>query len=137
MAASATSSSYRFGDFQLDTATRILKRDGAPVPLTPKAFDTLVALVTRGGAVVEKEDLLKEVWPDTFVEEATLAQNIFTLRRVLGREGSRYIETVPKRGYRFVGDVEAVEGTRGALLMRRQTSSRLLIEEEYEEGPEE
>src|SRR5689334_14342702 len=98
MAALTKSSSYRFGEFQLDIARRILKRDGAPVSLTPKAFDTLVALVTRGGEVVEKEELLKEVWPDSFVEEATLAQNIFTLRKVLGqnKESQQYIETVPK-----------------------------------------
>jgi DNA-binding winged helix-turn-helix (wHTH) protein/TolB-like protein/Tfp pilus assembly protein PilF len=128
---------YKFGEFLLDLSERSLSRRGEQVQLTPKAFDTLAVLVTRSGRLVEKDELLREVWPDTFVEEATLAQNIFTLRRVLGREGrAQLIETVPKRGYRFVGEVEAVEGGReGALLMRRQTSSRLLIEEEYEEGP--
>jgi DNA-binding winged helix-turn-helix (wHTH) protein/TolB-like protein/tetratricopeptide (TPR) repeat protein len=128
---------YKFGEFLLDLSERSLSRRGEQVQLTPKAFDTLAVLVTRSGRLVEKDELLREVWPDTFVEEATLAQNIFTLRRVLGREGrEQLIETVPKRGYRFVGDVEAVEGGReGALLMRRQTSSRLLIEEEYEDGP--
>lgn len=127
---------YKFGDFLLNLSARSLSRDGEPVGLTPKAFDTLAVLVTRSGRLVEKDELLKEVWPDTFVEEATLAQNIFTLRRVLGREGVQYIKTVSKRGYRFVGDVEAVEEERGGLLIRRHTSSRLLIEEEYEEEPE-
>ena len=128
---------YKFGDFLLNLCERSLSKDGEPVGLTPKAFDTLVVLVTRSGHLVEKDELLKEVWPDTFVEEATLAQNIFTLRRVLGRGGGeQLIETVPKRGYRFVGDVEEVTDARGGLLMRRQTSSRLLIEEEYEDEPD-
>lgn len=129
---------YKFGEFLLDLSGRSLSRRGEHVQLTPKAFDTLAALVARSGRLVEKDELLREVWPDTFVEEATLAQNIFTLRRVLGREGgAQLIETVPKRGYRFVGEVEAIEGGRsGAILMRRQTSSRLLIEEEYEDGPD-
>ncbi len=127
---------YKFGDFLLNLSERSLSREGEPVGLTPKAFDTLAVLVAHSGRLVEKDALLKEVWPDTFVEEATLAQNIFTLRRVLGREGVQYIETVPKRGYRFVGDVEEVLDERVGLLMRRQTSSHLLIEEEYEEEPE-
>jgi DNA-binding winged helix-turn-helix (wHTH) protein/TolB-like protein/Tfp pilus assembly protein PilF len=127
---------YKFGDFLLNLSERSLSREGEPVGLTPKAFDTLAVLVTHSGRLVEKDELLKEVWPDTFVEEATLAQNIFTLRRVLGREGVQYIETVPKRGYRFVGDVEEVLDERVGLLVRRHTSSRLLIEEEYEEEPE-
>lgn len=136
MAASATSSSYRFGDFQLDTATRMLKRDGAPVPLTPKAFDTLVALVTRGGAVVEKEDLLKEVWPDSFVEEATLAQNIFTLRRVLGqnKESQQYIETVPKHGYRFGVDVIELPRTQ-TLLFEKVTRTHVVTEQCSDDMP--
>src|SRR6476646_636856 len=107
MATSTVTGSYRFGEFQLDTAKRVLKRNGASVSLTPKAFDTLVALVTKAGEVVEKDQLLKEVWPDTFVEEATLAQNIFTLRKILGQNkaSEQYIQTVPKHGYRFGVDV--------------------------------
>jgi Tol biopolymer transport system component/DNA-binding winged helix-turn-helix (wHTH) protein len=95
---------YEFGPFRLDTAERVLLRDEQTVPLTPKAFDTLVVLVQNNGHVLEKEELLKAVWPDTFVEEATLAQNIFTLRKALGKEPP-YIETVPKRGYRFTANV--------------------------------
>jgi DNA-binding winged helix-turn-helix (wHTH) protein/Tol biopolymer transport system component len=130
MAASTTSRSYRFGDFQLDTARRILKRDGAPVALTPKAFDTLVVLVTRGGQVVEKEELLKEVWPDSFVEEATLAQNIFTLRKVLGqnKESQQYIETVPKHGYRFGVDVTELPQAQ-TVLFEKVTRTHIVTEE--------
>src|ERR1700749_5200972 len=113
---------YEFGEFRLAAAECVLLRRGVPVPLTLKAFETLFVLVSRNGLLVEKDELLKEGWPDTFVEEATLAQNIFTLRRVLGPEGVRYIETVPKRGYRFVGDVEEVSDERGGLLVRRHTS---------------
>lgn len=124
---------YRFNGFLLNVSERSLSHDGEPVQLTPKAFDTLVALVTRGGRLVEKDELLKEVWPDTFVEEATLTQNIFTLRKVLGPEGGRYIETVPKRGYRFVCEAVAVADAEDGLLMHRHTDSRLLLKEEYEE----
>src|ERR1043165_9183451 len=110
---------YKFGDFLLNLSERSLTREGRPLQLTPKAFDTLAALVARGGHLVEKDELLREVWPDTFVEEATLAQNIFTLRRVLGPEGGRYIETVPKRGYRFVGEVEQVSDDDEVVLLMR------------------
>lgn len=98
--------SYEFGPFKLDREERILVRDGEPVSLTPKAFDTLLLLVRNSGHVVTKDDLMKEVWPETYVEEGNLAQNIFTLRKVLG--DSRYIETVPRRGYRFSAGVRDV-----------------------------
>ncbi|HVF58159.1 MAG TPA: winged helix-turn-helix domain-containing protein [Pyrinomonadaceae bacterium] len=100
---------YEFGPFRLDAAERVLVREGRAVHLTPKEFETLLALVRNSGRVMEKERLLKEVWPDTFVEEATLAQNVFTLRKALGKadgEG-QYIETVPRRGYRFAAEVRA------------------------------
>ena len=101
---------YEFGPFQLDPAERRLLQDGKPVPLTPKAFQTLLVLVENQSRVVDKEDLLKKVWPDTYVEEATLAQNVFTLRKQLGDDRSEavYIETVPKRGYRFVAPVKLI-----------------------------
>ena len=101
---------YEFGDFRLDASERLLSRRGATVPLTPKAVDLLLALVEQPGRLLDKEILLKTVWPDTFVEENNLADNIFKLRRVLGdgEHGSRFIETVPKRGYRFVADVRAI-----------------------------
>src|SRR5262245_31148674 len=95
---------YEFGPFRLDAAEHLLLRDGEAVPLTPKSFDLLLALVERHGHLLEKDELLKKVWPDTFVEEANLASNISQLRKALGdgENGHRYIETVPKRGYRFV-----------------------------------
>lgn len=104
--------SYEFGPYRLSLAQRVLTRDGEIISLTPKATEILVLLVENAGQLLEKDDLLKEVWPDTFVEEANLTQNIFTLRRALGdeRSGPRYIETVSRRGYRFVAEVRVCEG---------------------------
>ncbi|HEY6944491.1 MAG TPA: tetratricopeptide repeat protein [Candidatus Acidoferrum sp.] len=104
---------YSFGPFVLDPAERLLLRDNQPVHLPLKAFETLLALVEQKGHVVEKVELLNRVWPNTFVEEATLAQNIFTLRKVLADDGNgqEYIETIPRRGYRFVARVEVGAGT--------------------------
>jgi DNA-binding winged helix-turn-helix (wHTH) protein/Tol biopolymer transport system component len=103
--------SYDFGPFRLEPATRRLLRDGEPLPLTPKAFDTLVLLVQNRERVVEKEEVLRRIWPDTAVEESNLTQNVFTLRKALGDtpEGARFIATVPRRGYRFVAPVEGPE----------------------------
>lgn len=99
---------YEFGSFRLDVAERLLLRDGEGVPLTPKAFDLLLALLQQPGRLVEKEALLKAVWPDSFVEENNLADNISRLRKALGEgeNGQKFIETVPKRGYRFVAEVK-------------------------------
>jgi DNA-binding winged helix-turn-helix (wHTH) protein/TolB-like protein len=99
---------FEFGAFRLDATERRLVRDGHPVLLTPKAFHTLVLLVENRGHVLCKEELIREVWPDSFVEEGGLARNISVLRKALGDSpvGQRLIETVPKRGYRFVGDVK-------------------------------
>jgi TolB-like protein/DNA-binding winged helix-turn-helix (wHTH) protein/Tfp pilus assembly protein PilF len=97
---------YRFGPFEVDLDQRLLFRAGDSVPLTPKAFDTLAVLVTRPGKVVDKAELFKLVWPDTFVEENNLTQNISALRKAFG-EGD-YIETIPRRGYRFLKGVEDV-----------------------------
>jgi DNA-binding winged helix-turn-helix (wHTH) protein/TolB-like protein/Tfp pilus assembly protein PilF len=104
---------YLFGDFRLDPTERVLFRGDRPVPLTPKAVETLLALVERHGRLVTKEELLRIVWPDAFVEENNLAQHISVLRRALGDSdgAAPYIETVPKRGYRFTGGVvKQVEG---------------------------
>src|SRR5919205_2284160 len=99
--------SYEFGPYRLDPDQQQLFARGKPVSLTPKAFDTLTVLVRNHGRLVSKEELLKAVWPDAFVEESTLAQNVFRLRRLLGDDGAGplYIETIPKRGYRFVAPV--------------------------------
>src|ERR671924_444782 len=101
--AAAHRHSYTFGAFRLDPGDKLLFHRDRPVPLTPKAIDTLIVLVERHGHVVTKEELFRTVWPDAFVEENNLTQNISVLRRVLGAEtdGRSLIETVPKRGYRF------------------------------------
>ncbi len=98
---------YEFGPFRLDVAERMLLRDGAAIPLQPKAFDLLLVLVQNHGHLLEKDELLKTVWPDTIVEEVNLANNISTLRKALGEggNGQQFIETVPRRGYRFVAPV--------------------------------
>ena len=98
---------FEFGRFRLDAAERLLLRDGVPIPLTPKSFDLLLALITQPGHLLEKETLLKTVWPDSFIEENNLADNIFKLRKALGEgeNGQKFIETIPKRGYRFIATV--------------------------------
>ena len=95
---------HTFGPFRYDAAQRLLFRDGEMVPLVPKAIDTLHVLLERRGRVVEKAELMKLVWPDTVVEDVGLARNISILRKALGDEGaeSPYVETIPRRGYRFV-----------------------------------
>lgn len=101
---------YEFGPYRLDPTKRVLLCGGETISLSPKASEVLIILVMRAGELVEKDELLREVWPNTFVEEANLTQNIFTLRRVLGHErtGLKYIETVARRGYRFVAPVRTV-----------------------------
>ncbi|HEX3250407.1 MAG TPA: winged helix-turn-helix domain-containing protein [Pyrinomonadaceae bacterium] len=100
---------YEFGPYRLNLVQRVLTRAGEIVSLTPKATDILALLVMNAGRVVEKDDLLKGAWADTFVEDSSLTQNIFVLRRTLGdeRTGPKYIETVARRGYRFVASVRA------------------------------
>jgi DNA-binding winged helix-turn-helix (wHTH) protein/Tol biopolymer transport system component len=95
---------YEFGPFRLEPAERKLLRGGEVVALTPKVFDTLVMLVRHSGHLLEKDDLIRSLWPDSFVEEGNLSNNIFVLRKALGND-REYIETVPRRGYRFVGAV--------------------------------
>ena len=99
---------YEFGSFRLDPAQFVLLREGSVVPLTPKVFETLKILVERNGQVVEKDELLQKIWSDTVVEEASLAKNISVLRKVLSENGSgkSYIETIPKRGYRFTAPLK-------------------------------
>src|SRR5262249_20497707 len=101
---------YVFGPYRLDAHERLLLRDGEPVPLPPKAFDLLLALVARAGTLATKEELLAEVWAGTFVEEANLSYTVSLLRKAIGEEG--YIETVPKSGYRFTAPVSVVSAAR-------------------------
>src|SRR5215813_11391290 len=101
---------YEFGPFRLDTVERLLLRNGKRVALTPKVFETLVALVEHRGHLIEKDKLMKLVWPDSFVEEANLTNNISSLRKALddGEAGDSFIETIPKVGYRFTAQVREV-----------------------------
>jgi len=99
---------YEFGTFTLDTAKRQLMRGAGPITLAPKTFDLLVVLVESGGRALSKVELMQSLWPDTYVEEANLSFQISTLRKALGEDGPKWIETVPKHGYRFAGTAVAV-----------------------------
>ena len=98
---------YQFGPFRLDEGARLLQRDGEPVSITPKVFDTLVFLVSNAGRTVSREEMIKAVWPDTFVEEGNLNYNMSQLRKTLGERepGVPYVQTIPRVGYRFVADM--------------------------------
>src|SRR5215468_8713672 len=121
---------YRFGSFRLDPAKRLLRRGKKSVPLLPKAFDTLLVLVENRDRLVGKEELMKTLWPDSFVEEANLAQNVAVLRKALGDSEHRYILTVPGRGYRFAAKVnEEIEDDEADLVIERHSRSRVLVEE--------
>ena len=117
---------YQFGSFKVDAVERVLLREGQALPLTQKVFDLLLLLIENRGQVVEKERLMKELWPDAFVEEGNLTQNISVLRKVLNDDGHHYIQTVPRRGYRFVGYVKDAEID---LLVEEHSLARVLIEE--------
>ena len=101
---------YDFGPFRLDLQTRMLLRDGVYIPLTPKALETLAVLIENNGRIVAKEELLQSVWPGTFIEEGTLAKTVSILRKALGEDqGHHYIDTVPKRGYRFAAELHVAD----------------------------
>jgi len=100
---------YEFGEWRLDPAEHLLLRNGSTVPLGPKVFDTLLLLVESAGRLVTKDEFMNRVWPDSFVEDLALTQNISQLRKVLGNGDAPVIETVPKRGYRFVLSVAVRE----------------------------
>src|SRR5262245_34899891 len=119
---------WEFGPFRLDETERLLLREGEPVGLTPKVFDTLVALLERSGRLVEKDELMAKLWPDTFVDEGALTRNISDLRKALG--GERYVETVPKRGYRFVAPVRELTAECAGLIIEKATEAQLVIEGE-------
>ena len=118
-----THHSYRFKSFRLDVEDRRLFRGDVPVPLEPKVFDVLALLVENSGHLVEKNELLRTVWADSFVEETNIARAVYTLRKTLGDDGNgnKYIETVAKKGYRFVAEVtetrisEDAEGKQSSL----------------------
>ncbi len=121
--------SYQFGPFRFDAAERLLYRGSELVPLTPKVADTLWILLSRQGNVVEKAELLRLVWPDTFVEEGGLARNISMLRKALEDDvdGCRYIETIPKRGYRFAARIDGAASPAPSRQPRRRVTVALLV----------
>ena len=122
---------YEFGPFRVDPANRQLLRENEPIAITPKAFEALLILLRHSPQVISKDDLMKELWPDTFVEEANLSQNIFLLRKALGDspEGSRYIVTLPRFGYRFAASVHTVEQSGGELIIASHTRSQISLEQ--------
>ena len=102
---------YEFGPFRLDLEQRLLWHEGETVALAPKVFETLILLIEHRGRVIKKEEMMKSLWPDRFVEESNLTQNIFMLRKILGETTGKaqYIETIPKRGYCFIGAVKETQ----------------------------
>src|SRR5450755_3852475 len=122
---------YEFGPFRMDPDKQTLLRGDNLVPVTPKAFETLLVLVCHSRDVVSKEVPLKEVWPNSFVEESNLSQNIFLLRKALGdtAENRQYIVTLPGCGYRFAATVRTVTEQGEALVAQARTRTQIVIEE--------
>ena len=126
---------YLFGAFKIDVTERVLFGERGAVPLTPKVFDTLLLLVENNSHVLGKQELIERIWPDSFVEDNNLAQNISILRKALGQSpgGQDYIQTVPKRGYRFVAEVREDWEEGAPVVVRERTRSRIVVEEEIDE----
>jgi len=122
---------YEFGPFRVDPDKQVLLRENQPIALTPKAFETLLILVRHSREVVSKDELMKAVWPDAFVEEANLSQNIFVLRKALGDtpEDRRYIMTLPGRGYRFTAQVRTVMPDGEDLVIETRSRTQLVVEQ--------
>lgn len=126
---------YEFADFRIDLAQKCLWQNKEVISLTPKQFETLVVLVEKKGQIVDKETLLDRVWADTFVEEATLTQNISTLRKTLAGfgNGKQFIETIPRRGYRFVEEVREVFDDEEIYLVETLTRTHISAQQTIEE----
>lgn len=126
---------YEFGPFRVDASRRVVTRGEQPVPLTSKAFDTLLALVKNRDRVLEKQELMQTLWPDSFVEEVNLAQNVSALRKVLGESPGEnlYIATIPGKGYRFVAEVKEVSAGGDEIIVQRHTRAQLVIREELDD----
>ncbi len=122
---------YEFGPFRLDPEKPCLWRDGEPVSLTPKAAETLLVLVQQNGRLVEREQLMNAIWPNTFVEDGNLNFNVSVLRKALGTDeaGEQYIQTIPRHGYRFRADVREVAEEVPTLIVEKHTRARIVIEE--------
>jgi DNA-binding winged helix-turn-helix (wHTH) protein/TolB-like protein/Tfp pilus assembly protein PilF len=121
---------FAFDQFVLAPEEQLLLRDGRPVALTPKTFDLLVVLVRNSGHLVKKDELLQQVWPDSFVEEVNLSVNISALRKALGEDQgvTRFIETVPKRGYRFVAPVRQIGDETMEIVLKRHLRASIVTE---------
>lgn len=122
---------YEFGSFQVDPDRQVLLRENQPVAITPKAFETLLILVRHSREVVSKDELMKAVWPDSFVEEANLSQNIFRIRKALGVApgDERYIVTLPGRGYRFAAQVREVVLDGEDLIIGTRSLTQMVVEQ--------
>jgi eukaryotic-like serine/threonine-protein kinase len=121
---------YEFAPFLVDTDKEMLFRDGDPIALTPKTFQLLLALLRRPNELVTKDELMKAIWPDTFVEETNLTRNIFSLRKALGEtEHSRYIVTVPGQGYRFARDVRVLSEPELTILAAQHSKVQVQVRE--------
>ena len=127
---------YEFGSYRLDAEEKILVRDGQIVSIPPKDLETLLVLVENNGHIVGKEELLEKVWPGVFIEEGNLARHVFNLRQVLGEgpDGRKWIETVPKRGYRFVGLLEQHDEPTPAPLVTPVTPDQSLVPQSTKRG---
>jgi DNA-binding winged helix-turn-helix (wHTH) protein/TolB-like protein/Flp pilus assembly protein TadD len=127
---------YEFGPFRIDSLERRLLRGEESIPLTPKVYETLLVLLENAGHGLDKDELLRRIWPDTFVEEGSLTRAIYVLRKTLGDVDGSYIETLPKRGYRFVAPVRQllppVTTPPATCVVDEHTRTRVVIEEETE-----
>jgi DNA-binding winged helix-turn-helix (wHTH) protein/TolB-like protein/Flp pilus assembly protein TadD len=119
---------YEFGPFCLDTSERVLSHAGQPVPITPKVFEILLTLVENSGRLIEKDELMKKVWPDSYVEDSNLTFNISVLRKALAKDAGEqtFIETVPRRGYRFIAPVREVTGEQSEVFLREQSDAAFI-----------
>jgi DNA-binding winged helix-turn-helix (wHTH) protein/TolB-like protein/predicted Zn-dependent protease len=130
---------YDFGCYRLDARRRVLLSDDEVVPLPPKAIDLLVVLVESGGQVLSKDELINLVWQDSFVEEANLSHHVFILRKALGEDknGSKFIETIPRRGYRFVSEVTELGIDGDDLIIAEHSRSKIIVDqsETHEDRP--
>ncbi|MFN2393665.1 MAG: winged helix-turn-helix domain-containing protein, partial [Pyrinomonadaceae bacterium] len=123
---------YRFGCFEVNAKEKLLRSGGEVVPLTPKIFEMLLLLIQNNGRMLSKDEIMESVWADSFVEETNLTSNISRLRKILDNGGEKFIETFPKRGYRFRAEIEETEPETEILLTRRVTTRVCQITEEDE-----
>src|SRR5262245_8726211 len=123
---------YEFGPFRMDPINRVLLRDGEIVPLKRKVFETLAILVEHNGEVLDKDEMMNQLWPDSFVEESNLTQNVYMLRRALGESsrGVHYIATIPGRGYRFSAEIRELSDEGTEMVIETHTLSRVVITQE-------